>query len=255
MIVSDARKFIYVRIPKTGSTSVSAALEPLRRPGDRSLIGKCARRLFPRAGHPMLTDFRAHSHWGLEAAREVLGPDRFSAMFCFSVVRHPYARTRSLFDHVLRHRDDQRFQQVYGAVYRSITSLDGFVELLPTLRIPPQCSLLIAYDGSLLANTVARVENLDVEIEPIFRALGVQTSVPQLNVTPDAPSWELSQASKNILHRLYQVDFRLFGYSDDVSVVGSCDLSPDKTTRTLGEILYEQGARRFSPWESMPREW
>lgn len=222
MIVSDKKRFIYVRIPKTASTSVSAALEPYRRKADRSLIGRIGRRVAPKSTHPALTDFRAHSHWGLQAAREVLGEDRFNSMYRFSVVRHPVSRTRSLYAHIMRYQSDPEFQRAFGGIYEAYAdadcnSLDHFIEWLERNPIPAQAALLIDYRGNILANAVARVENLDVEVGQILGRLGIDANVPRLNVGDDRSRAKVSEASLAKIRELYAVDYELFGYEDDVT--------------------------------------
>ncbi|WP_114521135.1 sulfotransferase family 2 domain-containing protein [Altererythrobacter sp. ZODW24] len=249
MIVSDDRNFIYARIPKTASTSVSAALEPYRRKADAALVGRIGRRLLPKSAHPALVNFRAHSHWGLQAAREVMGEEFFSRATKFTVARHPFAWITSLYNHVLRMENDADFKRVFAPVFEQSQSLNTFIGSLESRPIPPQSALLVDYDGNMLADHVARVELLEDEIRPIFAACGIEAAIPALNRGTYSAAEGLSAHSMTLIKSIYAVDFEMFGY-DNQGPDGPVTLS-STLAKPLGRHLRSMGALDFSPWEPM----
>ncbi len=247
MIVSDERNFIYTRIPKTASTSVSAALEPYRRKADAALMGRIGRRILPKSAHPALVNFRAHSHWGLQAAREVMGEEFFTRATKFTVARHPFAWINSLYNHVLRMEGDPDFNRVFGNVYSGALSLNAFIETLEDRPIPPQVTLLVDYDGNMLADHIARVELLEEEIRPIFKTCGIEAAIPSLNRGTYREAESLSARSQALIRNIYAVDFEIFGY-DEQGPAGPVKQSSDLTA-PLGHHLRLVSAQGFSPWE------
>jgi hypothetical protein len=245
MIVSTRKCFVYARIPKTGSTSVSSALEPYRRGTETSFFSRIGRKIFPNSQHAWLTNFRAHPHWGLQAASEILPTACFDRFLKFTVSRHPYSRTVSLYNHILRHRDDEMFGRVFDYVYENCDTVNDFVHTLLERPLPPQAMLVIDYHGNVLADAVVRIELLEEEIAPILCDLGISTKIPYLNMG-GYDSCSLTREAKNIIRSVYAVDFELFGYNDYGA--GSPSLERNHRTHELGSILALEGARNFRPW-------
>ena len=246
MIVSDNPRFIYARIPKTASTSVSTALAPYRRKSDASLIGSISRRIVPNSLHPRVINFRANSHWGLQAAHDVLG-DSFKEYFTFSVARHPFEWIVSVFNHLLRNQDDEGFRKFYPEILTEKPSIDRFIISLIEDPIPPQISLLIDYGGSTIADYVAHSERLDSEMSYVFERLGLDLEIPKLNQGNYKKNSGLSDESKEIISHIYAVDMDFFGYGE----------TPQKwergrktsQTEVLGKYLKRRGAHKFMPWD------
>ena len=251
MIVSDRPRFVYARVPKTASTSVSAALEPYRRRADRGWAGRIGRRILPRSTHPRLVDFRAHSHWPLAAARVVLGDAWFDAAFAFSVVRHPFGWAESYYRHLVRHDGDPRHRAIWGAALAG-GSFDAFVEALGDLAPPPQIAMLVAADGGFLADHVVRVEALDDELEPVRRRLGIAIDVPRLNVGGESAR-PLDPATARRLADLFAADLDHLGYGPD-GITGPPRLVPSPASRATGAQLARIGPVGFSPWEPLSRQ-
>ena len=248
MIVSTSHRFVYARVPKTASTSVSAALEPYRRTADRGLIGRIGRRLAPGSTHPLLVDFRAHSHWPMLAARMVMGADWFDRATRFTVVRHPFHWAQSYYRHLVRHDADPLHRAIWGAALAG-GGFNAFVETLADMAPPPQLAMLVGEDGAVLAQHVVRVEALDAELEPVRAALGIAIDVPRLNVGGEAQR-PIDPASARRLETLFAADMAHFGYGPG-GIAGTPSLAPSAASRAIGGQLARIGAIRFSPWEPL----
>ena len=168
MIVSESKSFIYVRVPKTGSTSVSYALEPYRRAADGSRVGALFRRIFPKTTRSFATNFRAHPHWPIRAARQILPVEMFDSFYKFTVVRDPLRWCVSLHSYVLQNKNKPRFAQFYRDVHENDTSFDYFVSTLLARPIPPQVGLITDIDGRLLVDNVVTVSYTHLTLPTIY---------------------------------------------------------------------------------------
>lgn len=248
MIVSTSRNFIYARVPKTASTSVSAALQPYARPSDTALIGKIGRRMFPRSLHPRLVNFQAHAHWPLLAAKIVLGDAAFDRAFRFTVVRHPVARALSYYHHILRHADDPGFQAAYPDLLHGAFDFEAFADSLLANPVPSQMALLVDYDGNPICNAAIRVERLPTEFAPVLDRLGIAAELPALNVGGYGKHKPFSDKAVSAIEQVFRVDYEQFGYGRD-DIAAEPKLRRTEATEEAGALLKKQGAIRFTPWE------
>ncbi len=211
MIVSNDPAFIYARVPKTASTSLRAALEPFRRPEDGALLGKIGRRLFPKSRHPRLVNFRAHAHFPLSAAEQILPSEFFQSALKIVSVRHPFDWVQSLYRHVERNRDNPRFFALYEEFYSEPT-LPKFIAFLAKHPVPPQAAYALGGNGEVLADFVVRFETLEHDARELSTRLGHELSVPTLNKAPDPLPLEFGENEQAAVLRMYKIDFDLFGY-------------------------------------------
>lgn len=253
MIVSDSHRFIYARVPKTGSTSVSTALEPFRRREDAALAGKIMRRLPGMRETPRATDFRAHAHWPLLAAKTVLGAGAFEAYFRFTVVRHPVARMLSYFRHIQRQGHDDAFRREFPEIIVDGVDFDRFAESLAERPLPSQAATILDEDGKPIANTVVRIERLHDEIDGIFATLGIAVEIPRLNRATQSETIAPSRAAHSAIERAFAVDYEQLGY-DEEGVSGAPDLRRTDLTAIEGKRLAVIGATRFRPWRRLPTD-
>jgi len=240
MIVSESNKFIYTRIPKTGSTSVSQALIPFGRAADRNVFGALVRRFVPDTKMAFAVNFKAHPHWPLLAAREILSSEFFNEACKFTVVRHPVRWCFSLYNHILRNAHVPGFQRLYPDVLRD-KSFDRFVESLTTNPIPPQLGMLIDTNGCLLVDAFARLENLEREIQPIFEMIGITPNIGRLNSGKYIEHSQISSTATDIIRNVYKVDFQLFGYSGLDQLETKATLNPFEKFSKLGQWLASNG--------------
>src|SRR6476620_8294678 len=151
MIVSNAHRYIFAAIPKTGTHSVRQALREQLGPDDIEQVGLFVDKRFP---WPELAQLR-HGHLGLAQVRPYLGEDMFASYFKFAFVRNPFDRFVSYCAFVSRETDD--FQRDARAVMRYV-----LFDLQPLQHIlyQPQHALLVDANGRLLSDYVGRVEQM-----------------------------------------------------------------------------------------------
>lgn len=215
MIISRARRFIFVHIPKTGGTALSLALEG-RAARDDILIGdtpkararagrwkgvKAAGRLWK---HSTLADIV-----GLVSLEEI---EHFQTV---TLVRNPWDRVVSYY-HWLR---VQGF--AHPAVGLAKThDFSGFLrhpQTLASLRLWPYGAYLRLPSGAEKTSLFIRLEHLDEDAAPFWAHLGFRLSLPRANESGRDRDWRgyFSDADAALLAEVCAEDIARFGYRFD----------------------------------------
>ena len=176
MIISPQRRYIFVHIPKTGGTSLAAALEE-RAARDDILIGDTptAKRRKARLKH-LAPRGRLWKHSTLADVEGVVDPEDH---FVFTLVRNPWDRMVSYY-HWLR---DQTFAHPAVARARS-HDFRAFVAHSATIgaaRATPYGSYLRDSAGRERPATFLRLEHLDADLPPLEARLGLRIAMPRIN--------------------------------------------------------------------------
>lgn len=205
MIISHHRRFIFAAIPKTGTHSLRQALREQLGPEDIEQVGLFVNKRFPFAD---LAAIR-HGHISLQQIRPYIGDEAFNSYLKFAFVRNPFDRFVSYCAFMTR--ADGAFERDPQAVMRNI-----LFKVRPTQHIlfQPQHSFVADEDGSLLADYIGRVEDMQGSYDELCRRLQM----------PSAPLGQVN-SSKRGLYRsyydaelidavaaLYRRDLELFGY-------------------------------------------
>ncbi|MGI9395781.1 MAG: sulfotransferase family 2 domain-containing protein [Boseongicola sp.] len=213
MIISPARRYIFVHIPKTGGTSLALALEAQATPDD-ILIGdtpkararrnrikqlECAGRLWK---HSRLADIA-----GLAAAEPL------DDYFVFTIVRDPWDRVLSLY-YWLR---DQDFSHV-GVQRAKSLSFTGFVadaDIAAMLSHDQSRAYTSDATGMERANTILRLERIAEDLVPVEKHLGIRIGpLPHVNRSdrPDDARAAYDAESAKRVARYFAEDISRFGY-------------------------------------------
>jgi len=210
MPVSAAERCVFVHIPKTGGTSVEAALGLL---GDWRFEDR--ERLYGRirspelAARPYLSRFL--QHLTLDEIHEVLPESR--DWFSFAFVRNPWDRVVSTWSnpdpHMVRAAHD------LGLELRG-HSLAGFLERTAQLEhahLAPQHAYLTDAAGELAVEHLGRFETLAADFEAICSRLGVTAELPHRNASRHRPYREhYDAATRQAVEERYGEDIERFGY-------------------------------------------
>lgn len=223
MILSVSHNFIFVHVPKTAGTAMTAALEPFGVTGTRTLWRRLLRRL-PLREAPDRAYFRKH-----ETARDIerkMGPVAFGGFHRFTVVRNPFDHAVSHYEYLKEFRNVSmaaRFAQMSFAQYLDwrMTARGIFVPFFTVL--PDQSHFLVDDSGErLLVDQILRFERLADDFAALTHHLGLpEITLERINPTR-AKSGGRSLASYYddatlaAVRKLYARDFRLLGYSTDL---------------------------------------
>lgn len=170
MLYSPGHRFLFVHIPKTGGTSLRAALKPLLYSDPWYWLMWTPQRLSHLSGHRTVTKFPRHAK--VIAALEMLPPEIFADLFKFTVVRNPWDLQVSSFHHL--HKE----------LPHAVEGLDDFADFIRHKFNPerpanfhldvsstPQTEFLSDLRGKLHVDFIARFESLHEDYATICERL------------------------------------------------------------------------------------
>jgi hypothetical protein len=181
-VISDPFKCIFVEVPKTGSTSI------------RSILG-----------HP------AKPHLNIWQIFNSVTEEQFRTYFKFGFVRNPWDRAVSL------------YERKEGLRLKSKMSFDDFVDWMKFASctcmhpVPHRYQLdwFVSPHGDVIVDFIGKFENLSSDWQRIATRLGINQTLPKLNVNSDrAPDYTryYSERTKRIVAERFAVDIEFFGY-------------------------------------------
>lgn len=250
MIVSRRKKFIFCRLPKTASTSVSEALSGYRDPVESLLVARAVHKVSGRRVWGNLTPFRDYSHLSMEGARRNLSRSFWEAAHKFTISRHPENWIVSYYHHVLRPNLPERYVRVFAEV-RNHSSMDYFLDWLADRVSRPQCALILGAGGEILVDRVVRYERLGEEIQQLAAHLGISINVEHRN-KGNYKADQLSAKQVDRVAELFAVDYTLFGYHPGGGMVEP-DLRPSRKTRAVTDAMGLDELARLDVWGPFAR--
>lgn len=238
MILSYSRKFIFIHIHKTGGESITAALRSSLPRSDFVISydwPTWIQNLRTAKGQDNLASLRKHSP--ARAIARTLDPEVWEHSFKFAFVRHPIARTISLYRYAAWKLEERRRLLPRNALYllppvswndplrwRAIRALvdtgsfSGFIRhplLERDLSMIAQWHSLTDDAGRNLIDYVGRFENLQHDFHIVQDRIGMTRSqLPWRNATEPSASAQLtvSQEDRAYLVDRFQADFAAFTY-------------------------------------------
>ena len=213
MIISKGRRYVFVHIPKTGGTSVAAALET-RAMADDILIGdtpKARRRRRRLEG--LNARGRLWKHSTLADIDGVLAPQDLASLFVFTLVRNPW-------DRLLSYYEWARLQTFDHPAVRAARTLDFAMflqtpEIAESLRRASFATYVTDVTGAERCDALVRLEHLDTDMVPVWDHLGFRLDIPHLNRTDRAADYReaYDRALRRRVADLCAEDIARFGYS------------------------------------------
>ena len=206
MIVSHRHRFIFFAVPRTGSHSVRAALEPLLGPEDWQQEALQRGVVSPVPG---LARIR-HGHVGLCAVAAHLPEEVWRGYFKFAVVREPFERFVSAC--AMFNRRNPIYAGMETAFMKKALVADS---LRRHFLMRPQAEMLVDEQGRLGMDFVGRYENLAGAWSEICASIGIaETPLPHSAATRHGAfdSYGDDDLKAQVAH-FYRRDFELFGYS------------------------------------------
>ncbi|WP_338426857.1 sulfotransferase family 2 domain-containing protein [Sphingopyxis kveilinensis] len=205
MIVSHQHRFIFVAIPKTGTHSVRQALRAHMGDGDMEQA-----RLFVEKSFPIPEIARmGHGHISFAEIRPFLGEDQFTNYFKFAFVRNPFDRFISYCAFATSRegsfeRDPQRVMR-------------HFLFIAPPhqhIIFRPQHLFLTDRDGSLLADMLGKVEEMQSSYDVVCARIGIpSTPLDHANRSRRGNYRDYyDQELIDGVAKIYARDLELFGY-------------------------------------------
>lgn len=203
----DEYKFIFVRIPKCATRSVSKGLF-------NNLQG---------------------GHTSIRVYRLVFTPEEFRTYFKFTIVRNPWDRLVSAFLFLKKggvNISDKQWNKNNLALYRDF---DSFVKgwltrdnIQKYVHFRPQCSFICGQDNRPLVDFIGYIENIEDAFSYICRRIGIERELLAENVNREKRDYKTyySDETRTRVADVYQEDIRLLGYDFDNSSIREQLLNP-----------------------------
>ncbi|MBN9889727.1 sulfotransferase family 2 domain-containing protein [Salipiger abyssi] len=213
MIISPGRRYIFVHIPKTGGTSMAAALEA-RAHRDDILIGDTpkARRRRGRVKR-LSARGRLWKHSTLADIDGVLSPGEIGALFTFTLVRNPWDRMVSYY-HWLQ---TQRFEHPAVRLAQALDFADFLAhpQIAASLRAAPYASYMRDVTGRERADLYLRLEHLEADLAPLEAHLGFRPEIGRENASARAKDYRgyYTEATAALVGAFCAEDIARFGYA------------------------------------------
>ncbi|PKP71408.1 MAG: Type II secretory pathway, pullulanase PulA [Alphaproteobacteria bacterium HGW-Alphaproteobacteria-4] len=213
MIISRGRRYIFVHIPKTGGTALTAALESRALADDILISDTPKARRRRRRLQGVQAAGRIWKHATLADAIGLITAAEAQAFFTFTLVRNPWDRMVSYY-HWLR---SQTFAHPQVALARA-TDFSGFLNTPATqtaVGATPYASYLTLPGVGECCDAFLRLEHLAEDAAPLEAHLGFALPpTPRVNTSARAADWRgyYSQSDAALVGRLCAADVARFGY-------------------------------------------
>lgn len=215
MIISRARRYVFVHMPKTGGTSLALALEA-KAAKDDILVGDTPKARARAARQKALTPLgRLWKHSRLEDVRGVLSDAEMCDFLVFTITRNPWDRMVSYY-HWLK---DQAFDHPAVGMARTL----GFAEFVThpdtaaSFRANPT-SAYTSLDGADLCDLVIRFEDFAGGVTALEGRLGFRLpELPHVNRSERSADWRAvhTNETRDAVAEMCGEDIERFGYSFD----------------------------------------
>ena len=215
--MSDQRQGVFVRIPKTASTSIESVLAN----APNVMLNSQLQVL------PAENDLARWAEEGLARLwREVLGSDRWDVCYTFAFVRCPYDRAVSSWQHVhrlLKNGNSNMVREEYRTRIGELT-FDAFLWLREEGALTGQAkwhateqSLHVTDEsGEIMVDFLGRFEELQADFDHACAQLGIPpTRLPHLRRSRSRSHYRdyYNQPRTEAVERIYVRDFELLGYA------------------------------------------
>ena len=221
MILSLKYQFIFVHVPKTAGSAITAALRPYANTPERTLWSSVKRRL-PINEPPELAHFRIHDT--AARIRAKLSPEVYARFHSFAVVRNPFDHAVSHFEYMKQYRNARiaaRFARMsFEAYLADRMKGTGFFSRI-FVRLPDQSYFVVGRDGQLAVDSLLRFEAITDEFDTL--ASNLRLPAPEIaehnqtrarNRSRPLAEW-YNATTLDMVRTLYDRDFDMLGYPRD----------------------------------------
>jgi hypothetical protein len=224
MRISCSRRFILFHVPRTGVSSVIAALDDaLFVRAAPTAVNKLMSKWLWFIPRPLeKTCFRAHET--AEHVKRLLGHEDFASYTKIAFVRNPYSWLVSLYELVLQSPNHRHFQRV-----QAMQGFSEYVDWEISREKRRQFPYVTDRNGNLLIDQLGRFEHLADDTQRIFNSIGVDTQpLPRVGRFTRRDYRDFyDTATQRKVESHWDRDLQLFGYDFDGPIA---ELSKESAT-------------------------
>jgi hypothetical protein len=215
MLLSLRYKFLFVHIPKTGGTSIRAALRSYKWKDPYRIPLFLCSRLSSLTGHRLACKLPRHAK--AIAAYEMLPREIYDGLFKFAFVRNPWDLQVSSFHHIQRERPH---------LLAGITEFESFLRLKLNpnrdyvyhldVSIEHQSDYVVGMDRNLIVDFIGRYEELEDDFQEACKKIGISCpKLPHKRQAKDRSAYRLyyTDTTAQIVADHFETDIEMFGYS------------------------------------------
>jgi hypothetical protein len=184
-MVNHDFRYIYISVPKTGTSSIICAIEPdgfEREPGRK--------------------------HRTISQIEEEIPGEQFNQYFKFGYVRNPWDLTLSFYQYIIGKKGHFLHEQ--------LCQYSSFSECLKNVHVPvaPQLSYFTNSTDNIIVDYIGRFENLQQDFDIICDRIGrPQQQLPHRNKTDHKHYTEYyDDETRQMVAERYAKDIEYFGY-------------------------------------------
>jgi len=208
MVINDKYEFIFLHIPKTAGTSMTALL--------RSLEGNNTRQIAKKTKHE--TYGKLSNKWARRASKAAPGEYRdISNYRVIGFVRNPWERMSSLYRYLVERRPREEIDSIkdFPDFIEQAGNDTAWIHGLHSMR--PQIDFFKSSDGhTLVGDFAGHFEHLEEDFLSVSKLLNLpDTSLPIRNASSNAGNDYQAQYSDRmieIIGSLFREDIETFGY-------------------------------------------
>jgi hypothetical protein len=203
MIISHKHKFIFIAVPKTGTTSIEAKLNPFNEVLELSREVMARRSL--NIKHITLENLKAHTNKNLDS------------YFSFSFCRNPWDRHLSIFKYYKKSikKWEKKCPPQWFEHYQRYTNLvGGFQYFNDFVKSRPRWVELQTHWLSKNIDFIGRMENIQTDFNIICDKIGIdRLKLDHLNKSNEKDYREVyNEESIDIVAKAYKKDIDYLGY-------------------------------------------
>jgi len=193
MVISESKRFIFLAVPKTGTSSIEHALRAYR--------------------SPVTAEFNKHAT--CSRLRRELPVGVWDAYYKFAFVRNPYDRMQSWYYYRQR-KELAAANHPRHHLYTGNLSFDEFILSFAKKELMlRQADFIAPRGGGVQVDFVGKYECLEQDFQRIcahlqLPALTLPRVRASMNMDADVNLW--SSATRAVINEYFAEDFTLFGY-------------------------------------------
>lgn len=205
MLISDEKAFVFIHVPKTGGSSIEAALQPWALPRSDSMWASLGR---PLGLPPGYRRFRFAKHGGLRDVQGRMPAALFDRYLKFGVVRNPWDRLVSEYNAAVHNPAHRRHLRVAQMAF------DEYLREEAPRVLAAQHDLLADATGKIGVDRLLRFENLTEDFGRLCADLGIHAELPHLNrYEHDSYRAFYDDAARAFVAERWRADVEAFGYA------------------------------------------